>query len=106
MEQVLIVGKICHYAMKAIMYCTVRRVRRIFGESAFDKFDSKATETELHKQEVLLLDGILHHCRWERLYLSLQSSKAADQDWLKDIAKSSFLVLSGWNGSQVNASFS
>ena len=38
--------------------------------------------------------------------LPLLHGEEAYQDWLKDTAKSSFLVLSGWNRSQVNASVS
>ena len=86
----------------------VRRVRKILSGSANDNFDSEDTETELHQQEDLL-HGVLHHPKWEKMSLSLISGKEVYQDWLKDTNKSSFLVLSGWNGKQhgqVNASYS
>lgn len=84
----------------------VRQVTEILGESITGKFDSKATEAELHRQQ-LLLSGILDHRKWEKMNLSLLSDEAAYQDWLNDTDKSSLLILSGWNRSQVKkASFS
>lgn len=56
-----------------------------------------------------LLHGVLNHPKWEKMSLSMISDKEVYQDWLKDTNKSSFLVLSGWNGKQhgqVNANYS
>lgn len=82
-------------------------MRKILSESGSDHFDSEDTETELNKQEDLL-DGIVHHSKWEKMSLLLTSGQEV-HDWLKDTSKSSFLVLSGLNGNQhgqVNAAYS